>query len=498
VISDATAQPLAPQPAVHPVLAAVLRNAWIPLALAGLYLVAAGYEFADPPTWWPVMLRPKRFPDWWPYVVHVGMLAGISITLAVSLQLINGIAGQFSLGHAGFKAVGAYLGGYAITACGTLSTDSGDQTFVNAAGVAGYFVLLLALLALVGLGLGGVVALLRLSRRVHARIPMVLLVACVCWWIATDVLGLGRVTVGGLTITPFQLIGRLWSLVAGVFGGCVESMAGWAAPLSLALPEAARRPATFLVMLAGGGVLAAVAGLLVGLPTLRLRGDYLAIATLGFAEIIRVAIVNSPALGGATGMSVADVYWRMPDPDGLLSTHHMLPWVYGVALLTTLTVWRIKHSPKGRSLAAVREDEVAAAAVGVDPTRHKVIAFTIGAGFAGVAGALYASLDGYLNANSFSFMYSVELVVMVTLGGLGSIAGAIIAAVVLTALPEVLRNAAGFTDLIPRNIDEYRMIIYSLLLIALMLLRAAPWRQQLVGWWRRRGSAPVGPAGAPS
>src|SRR5205814_2258529 len=132
-------------------------------------------------------------------------------------------------------------------------------------------------------------------------------------------------------------------------------------------------------------------------------------------------------------------------------------------------IWRLTHSTRGRALRAVREDEIAAAAVGIDTTHFKVMAFVIGAFFAGLAGALYAHLDGYLNTNSFSFVRSIELVVMVTLGGLGSIWGAAIAALLLTALPELLRTAPNWMPAsAPSQLkwaaaktDDYRMVIYS-------------------------------------
>ena len=162
-----------------------------------------------------------------------------------------------------------------------------------------------------------------------------------------------------------------------------------------------------------------------------------------------------------------------------------------MAVITTLLVWRIKHSPKGKALAAVREDEVAAAAIGIDTTHHKVISFVIGAFFAGIAGALYAHYDGYLNTNSFGFMRSVELVVMVTLGGLGLVWGAVVAAILLTILPEVLRNfdalmpdwVPGYVITAAAYVADRRMVFYALLLILLMLLRGRRWN---FGAWAER------------
>jgi branched-chain amino acid transport system permease protein len=257
---------------------------------------------------------------------------------------------------------------------------------------------------------------------------------------------------------------------------------------------------------------AAVAGLVVGLPTLRLRGDYLAIATLGFAEIIRVAITNAQPLGGATGLQLGP--WATPgDAEIDVVPRQIFPWVYGTAVVTTLVIWRLKRSPKGRALQAVRDDEIAAAAVGIDTTHHKVLAFVIGAFFAGVAGVLFAHYDAYLTPNSFGFLRSVEVVVMVTLGGLGSIPGAIVAAVVLTILPEALRSAP---DWIPPNaptwvqpesvlakewvrarpvvlapltwVGAQRMVVYALLLIVIMVARAQGWFD--LRRLRRRGPRP--------
>lgn len=217
--------------------------------------------------------------------------------------------------------------------------------------------------------------------------------------------------------------------------------------MAVLLPGAVAYPLTCLVLLAGAGLCAAGGGLLIGIPVLRLRGDYLAIATLGFAEIIAVLINNSQPLGGALGLS------DIPRFAGF-------GWIYGVAILTVIAIWRLTHSARGRAMLAVREDEVAASAIGIDPAHSRILAFAVGAFFAGVAGALFAHFEGYITPRHFSFMRSIELVVMVTLAGAGSLSGTILAAIVLTLMPELLRS-----------FSEWRMVIYSLLLIVLMLLR---------------------------
>lgn len=199
--------------------------------------------------------------------------------------------------------------------------------------------------------------------------------------------------------------------------------------------------------LLGGGVAAAIAGLMVGIPTLRLRGDYLAIATLGMGEIIRVVILNTDFVGGARGFT--DIpRWTT------------FTWVFLVAGLCILVVRNFISSTRGRALVAVREDEDAAAAMGINTTRYKVFAFVLGAFFAGVAGGLQAHYLQYLHTNSFTFLRSIEIIVFVILGGGGSITGSVIAATVLTILPEALRVA-----------QSWRMVIYSALLVVMMLTR---------------------------
>ena len=203
----------------------------------------------------------------------------------------------------------------------------------------------------------------------------------------------------------------------------------------------------FIVAVLCGASTAALAGYIVGKPSLRLRGDYLAIVTLGFGEIIRVIIENTPFFGGAIGLS--------PIP------HRAdFAWIWAVVIITLLVAKRLRDSTHGRAFLSVREDEVAAEAMGIDTTGYKVRAFVISAFFAGVAGALSGAFEGNLAPQSFTFVRSFEIVAMVVLGGMGSITGATIAAVVLTILPEYLRALANL-----------RMVIYSVALIVLMLVR---------------------------
>jgi branched-chain amino acid transport system permease protein len=303
-----------------------------------------------------VSLIEDRINSYWLFISYD---IGINIILAVSLNLINGYTGQFSLGHAGFMAVGGY----------------------TAAVITNQF-------------------------------------------------------------------GELNSFGSG---------------------------ALFLGALLAGGLFAAVTGFLVGLPTLRLRGDYLAIVTLGFGEIIRVIFQNMNAVGGARGLSVMHGWTNFF-------------WTFGFAAVTIYVVTALVHSTYGRGFIAVRDDEVAAEAMGINTTKYKVTAFVVGAFFAGIAGGLYAHSKQFLTPGGFNFMESIAIVVMVILGGMGNTPGVVIAAILLTLLPEGLRAIAGIEHFpgITREfpfswVGNSRMIIYSLLLILLMLTRPQglfSWRKQ--------------------
>lgn len=224
-----------------------------------------------------------------------------------------------------------------------------------------------------------------------------------------------------------------------------------------------------LVALLLGGLLAAAAGILLGIPTLRLRGDYLAIATLGFGEIVYTLVINTENIGA----------YQVGGNSGL----HNIPaftnffWAYAFAIVCVVCVWRLSHSTKGKAFLAIREDEIAAAAMGVDVTFYKVAAFAIGSFFAGIAGGLFATLNKDLSPDSYRFMRSIDFVVMVVLGGSGSITGVILAAIVLTCLPEALHEL---------HFEEYRLIIYSLLLIGMMLIRPAGLLGTRELWFKRK------------
>ncbi len=251
------------------------------------------------------------------------VLVCINIILAVSLNLINGFTGQFSIGHAGFMAVGAY--------------------------------------------------------------------------------------VGAVLTVKFQL--------------------------------------PFIVAILGGASVAGLLGFMIGLPTLRLDGDYLAIATLGLGEIIRITILNIPYVGGASGFMGIPRYTTFT-------------WVFFATVFTVLFIRNFINSTHGRACISVRENQIAAQAMGVDTTKYKVMAFTIGAAFAGVAGTLFSHYFYIAHPASFTFMKSFDILTIVVLGGLGSITGSITSAILLTFVSAALADY-----------PEWRMIIYSLMLIILMIYR---------------------------
>ncbi len=238
--------------------------------------------------------------------------------------------------------------------------------------------------------------------------------------------------------------------VGGYFSAFITTLIAAKNPDLLIDPVLA--PILFGGILLAAGLFSAFMGYLVGLPSLRLKGDYLAIVTLGFGEIIRVVVLNVDAIGGARGMAGIPA----------LSS---FAWVYGTLVVTLFVIWRLVHSRQGRAFLAVREDEIAAEAMGVDTTKAKVRAFATGAFFAGVAGALFAHYLRYLNPATFDFNRSFEVIIMVVLGGMGSLTGSVVAAIFLTVLKELLRPLQEITKL------DFRMVIYSVLLIVLMLNR---------------------------
>jgi branched-chain amino acid transport system permease protein len=277
------------------------------------------------------------------YVQRILLIAGINVILAVGLNLINGTTGQFSIGHAGFMAVGAYT-----------------TAFV------------------------------------------------------------------GVQIAPH--------LSALLGAGAVADAV------------------TFNIALLVGATLAGVAGVVVGLPSLRLKGDYLAIVTLGFGEIIRIVFNNAQFLGGATGYN--------GDSAAGLPTYTSFFWVFFWVLVVIGLIRNVTFSQTGRSLVAIREDEIAAEAMATPTTRLKVLAFTLSAATAGIAGGLFAHMQAGIRPEDFKFDKSIDMIVMIIVGGLGSISGAALGGIFVAVSLELMRD-----------LQQYRLVLYALLLIVIMLVR---------------------------
>ena len=203
----------------------------------------------------------------------------------------------------------------------------------------------------------------------------------------------------------------------------------------------------FAVGIIAAALAAALAGLLIGIPTLRLKGDYLAIATLGFAEIVRIMLLNNDYVGGAIGLNDIPQYTNWT-------------WLYFCVVATILIAHNFVNSYHGRACIAIREDEIAAEAMGINTAYYKILAFTMGAFLAGIAGALYANYFYFIKPDSFGFMKSIDILVIVVFGGMGSITGSIVGAIVLSLISVFLQG-----------VPELRMVIYAVVLFLIMVYR---------------------------
>lgn len=222
-------------------------------------------------------------------------------------------------------------------------------------------------------------------------------------------------------------------------------------------------------------IVAMIAGFVLGVPTLRLRGDYLAIVTLGFHEIVRQSANNLTITNGSRGIAqipspVIDLpFWKLDF--GLDAEYYWWLLLIPAILLTVLMIRHLDNSRVGRYWAAIREDEVAAAAMGVPVTKMKVLAFVIGASVSGVAGWIYAIKFGYIAPNSFPLLQSILVLCAVVIGGLGSIAGAVLGAILVTTLPEIVRELSGGEKIFGFDIESGRIAIFGVLLIIVMIYR---------------------------
>lgn len=297
-----------------------------------------------------------------PFQARIFNLCGIYVILALAMNLINGFVGLFSLGHAGFMAVGAYT-----SALLTMSKEMKEMNFF------------------------------------------------------------------------------------------LEPIAPWLLNLQVSFP----------VAIIIGGLMAALAGAIIGAPVLRLNDDYLAIATLGFSEIIRVIFTNTQNItNGALGIK------GLPYIGITGSPKEAIWWIWGIALVTVIFMVLLINSTYGRAFKAIREDEVAAEAMGVNLFKHKMMAFIIGSFFAGIGGALLGHLMGTIDPLLFRYLLTFNIVLIVVLGGIGSITGSVISAIVVTIAMEALRILDGtirIGSLVIEGIPGTRMVVFSVLLMVVIL-----------------------------
>ncbi len=256
----------------------------------------------------------------------------------------------------------------------------------------------------------------------------------------------------------FAILSMSLNLINGYCGQFSLGHAGfWAvgayssAAFSIFFPIAIPNVLLFLTSCIIAFICSSIAGLIIGVPCLRLRGDYLAIATLGFGEIIRIIIMNMDIVGGPRGLT--DIP-KLTNPF----------WILFFTILTIIFMINLINSTHGRAIISIREDELAAESIGISTFKYKTFAFVVGAGFAGIAGALFAHITQFISPTNFTFMWSVIILLMIILGGMGSTSGAIIGAIILTLMPEILR-------FLGETISQWRMVVYSMLLIILMLIK---------------------------
>lgn len=296
----------------------------------------------------------------------------------------------------------------------------------------------------------------KMKKKPHSITAGILLVTVLLPLVITDDYVLRILIMSGI----FVMLTLSLNLVTGFTG---QFCLGWAAFYGIGAYTSAlltmKAGLSFWLAMPLGGFMAALFGLLLGLPTMRLKEIYLAITTLGFGEIIRLIMLNWTDLTrGSMGLP------GIPAPSILSyeisSNQAYYYFILALVLITVAAMRRLIDSRTGRALIAIREDELAAKSMGIDVTAYKMLAFAVGAFFAGLAGSFYAHYTSFIDPHTFSFTESIAILAMAVLGGLGSINGSILGAVILTVVPELLRGIA-----------EYRLIVFGLIMMAVMLLR---------------------------
>lgn len=256
----------------------------------------------------------------------------------------------------------------------------------------------------------------------------------------------------------YVIISLSLNLVTGFTGQLVLGMAGFMCVGAYTTAIAIMKfNLPIFVALILGGLMTAIFGIIIGFPTLRLRGDYLAVTTLGFGEIIRVIMINlGDFTGGAAGLKAIPGFSNTED--FILDEVIRFSWVFGFVIITIVVVSNLIKSSPGRAIISIREDEIASNSMGINVAYYKMLSFTVASFLAGIGGGLYAIYFGYLNPAMFGFMNSVNFVVIVVLGGLGSLTGTIISGIAFTFIQEWLRV-----------FEDFRLVIFGLALIVIML-----------------------------
>ena len=352
--------------------------------------------------------------DFWTTIILIG---GVMAIVSLGLNLIYGFNGQFSLGQWGFYALGAYAAADITYRWYQLHSASG-------------LVVLSMVVILVGLCYLGINRLLSRLQGVDTLSAFALYLA------GTIVAGLVGVAIGQVLIDPVTAV-------------------------LTALPPDIAMQVVFLISVLVAGLFAAEVSYLFGLPVLALASDYFGIATLGFTIIVKVLLDNSDTLLGFTEMKGARGMVGIPKTTTWF-------WVCLFLVLTLLVLRNLLQSSHGRAVVSVREDEIAAKAMGINVASQKTLAFVLGSLFAGIGGALYAHINGFLHPNTFNFIKSFDPMIIIVLGGLGSLTGTVFGAFAWALILEgVLRVV------LPQGFETWRFVVYPLLLIIMMLLRPA-------------------------
>lgn len=361
-----------------------------------------------------VLISSGALNDFWKTIILIG---GVMAIVSLGLNLIYGYNGQFSLGQWGFYAIGAYTAADVTYRWYQLHSASG-------------LVVLLMVVTLVGLCYLGIT-------RLVARLP------------------------GVDTLSAFALY-LAGTLVAGWLGVAIgQGLIDPVTALLTALPADIAMQIVFLISVLLAGLFAAEVSYLFGLPVLALASDYFGIATLGFSIIVKVLLDNSDTLLGFAEMKGARGMVGIPKTTTWF-------WVCLFLVLTLLVLRNLLQSSHGRAIVSVREDEIAAKAMGINIASQKTLAFVLGSLFAGMAGALYAHINGFLHPNTFNFIKSFDPMIIIVLGGLGSLTGTVFGAFAWALILEgVLRI------ILPQGFETWRFVVYPLLLLIMMLLRPA-------------------------